>query len=45
MKAKDTKNIEEIKVKEYKKLINFYKIIFEPSFREANKDDKTIYYI
>ena len=39
---KNENNME--KVRTYKKLINFYKIIFEPSFKDSNKDDKTILY-
>lgn len=36
---------EEVKnVKTYKKLINFYRICFDPSFREEGKDDKAILY-
>ena len=34
----------ELKVKSYKKLLNFYKIIFEPSFKDMTKDNKTLLY-
>ena len=33
-----------IKVQSYKKLINFYKIIFEPSFIDETKSKSTILY-
>lgn len=39
---KDTEN--ELKVKSYKKLLNFYKIIFEPSFKDLSKTNNTILY-
>lgn len=32
------------KVRTYKKLLNFYKIIFEPSFKDPNKNNSTILY-
>ena len=35
----------ELKVKSYKKLLNFYKIIFEPSFKDMTKDNKTLLYV
>ena len=34
----------ELKVKSYKKLLNFYKIIFEPSFKDLSKSNNTILY-
>ena len=39
---KDTEN--ELKVKSYKKLLNFYMIIFEPSFKDLSKTNNTILY-
>lgn len=38
------KREKEIKVKSYKKLLNFYKIIFEPSFKDTSKSNATILY-
>lgn len=40
----DNAKKEEIKVKTYKKLINFYKIIFEPSFKDSTKSNNVLLY-
>lgn len=34
----------QLKLKSYKKLLNFYKIVFEPSFKDENKTDSEILY-
>lgn len=39
---KDTEN--ELKVKSYTKLLNFYRIIFEPSFKDLSKTNNAILY-
>lgn len=44
MKENKKKEENEIKVQSYKKLLNFYKIIFEPSFKDVNKTNNTILY-
>ena len=44
MGKKTNKEINELKVKSYKKLLNFYKIIFEPSFKDLSKSNSTILY-
>lgn len=38
------KEEKKIKVQSYKKLLNFYRIIFEPSFKDMNKTNNTILY-
>lgn len=44
MKENKKKKENEIKVQSYKKLLNFYKIIFEPSFKDVNKTNNIILY-
>ena len=43
-KEKKKSEQENIKVQSYKKLLNFYKIIFEPSFKDISKSNSTILY-
>lgn len=44
MKENNKKEKNEIKVQSYKKLLNFYKIIFEPCFKDVNKTNNIILY-
>ena len=41
---KEKNEQENIKVQSYKKLLNFYKVFFEPSFRDFTKSNSTILY-
>ena len=43
-KGKKKKDEDVINVKSYKKLLNFYKIIFEPSFKDVSKSNSVLLY-
>ena len=43
-KGKKKKDEDVINVKSYKKLLNFYKIIFEPCFKDVNKSNSILLY-